>query len=77
MAKLWRRRQRRATRRLLWLLPMVVSWRHFVVAALLFFVGAIGFVCNKPLFGGWGHALFHVATAGTMHVMCRFLSGFA
>jgi hypothetical protein len=56
---------------------MVVSWRHFVVAALLFFVGAIGFVCNKPLFGGWGHALFHVATAGTMHVMCRFLSGFA
>jgi hypothetical protein len=50
---------------------MAVSWRHFVVAALLFFVGAIGFVCNKPL------ALFHVATAGTMHVMCRFLSGFA
>jgi len=45
---------------------MVVSWRHFVVAALLFFVGAIGFVCNKPLGA-------RVATAG----MCRFLSGFA
>ena len=79
--KLWRQRRRRwppvAVSVLLWLLPMAVSWRHFVVAALLFFVGAIGFVWNEPLFRGWGHALFHVATAGTMLVMCRFLCGSA
>ena len=78
--KLWcghaRRWPRVAISVLLWLLPMLwISPHHFFGAMLLFYVGGIGFVFDKKAFGGWGHALFHIATAGTMAVMCQFILG--
>ena len=74
--RIWRRRQRWpavACSVFLWLLPMAaLSMRHFVVALLLFYVGGTGVVLNWSWVGGWGHALFHVAVAGTAKVMCSF-----
>lgn len=58
----------------LWLLPMAASghWVESVAGGAAFYAGGLCFVqeVNERFFGGWGHALFHLAVACTAKCMC-------
>ena len=58
----------------LWLLPMAASGHlvESVAGGVAFYAGGLCFVqeVNERFFGGWGHALFHLAVACTAKCMC-------
>ena len=58
----------------LWLLPMAARghWAQSVAGGAAFYAGGLCFVqeVNERFFGGWGHALFHLAVACTAKCMC-------